>query len=1002
MTARWILYLLFFLSGAAALVYETLWARYLGLFVGHSAYAQIIVLAIFLGGMGVGAIFAGRHSARLTDPLAWYARIELIIGLFGVLFHPTFRWATDVAYGFLLPGAGSGPGVHAIKWTIAALAILPQSALLGTTFPLMAAGVLRRLGDQPGRTLSILYFANSLGAAVGALAAGFWLIALAGLPGTLVAAGGLNVVAAAGAFAVAATHPAASAAAAGAVGAHVTDATATSIGRLLLGVAFGTAAASFVYEIAWIRMLALVLGSATHSFELMLSAFILGLALGAFWARRHADRWTRPVRVLGIVQVGMGLAALATLPLYGASFAWMALLMRTFTRTEAGYVGFSLARYGLSLAIMLPATFCAGVTLPLITRILLTRGFGEGAIGRVYGVNTLGSILGVALAGLLLLPWLGLERLLTVGAATDIALGVALLAAAGTTKSADRRLALGTGAVATLVIGVALLTVDFDPRLLASSVFREGVVPPPGSVESLLRRDGRTATITAHRRAGVDAVVISTNGKPDASVPDYWREPCGAGMPRRPLDSDMATQALAPLLALAHAPAARNAAVVGFGSGVSSHTLLGSSNLEQLVSIEIEPEMTEGARIFYPTNRRAYEDPRSVIVHDDAKSYFAAAGDKFDFVFSEPSNPWVSGIASLFSTEFYEQVHRNLADDGVFGQWLHLYETNDQLVLSVLAAIHQMFPDYAVYQAWNADIVIVASARAPLPAPRWDLLDTPTLRDDFCQTIPFTPGMLGLTRLLDRAALEPLLERWGHPNSDYYPVLDLGAERARYQRTSARGLAELTGARYDVAAMLAGRRVPPGDDSLAPVPRIPRMQTQAVAARLRRSASPGDGAEVARARYLVEQWNTAVHASAAPADWGAWLDEMGVAEHAVHGAAQGYADSAFYGAVQRFLDRVGAPDSVRTAVAFRQGLAAWDYAMAAQAADSLLPAVLEGARLIPADDLLDGGVVAKLKVGDVRAAGQMLRALAPRAGRLPDDLRTLMLAGAVEAAGEKR
>ena len=146
---------------------------------------------------------------------------------------------------------------------------------------------------------------------------------------------------------------------------------------LLLFTSFGTAVASFIYEIDWIRMLALVLGGATHAFELMLSAFILGLALGALWIRSRIDRIRNPVRTLGVVQWVMGLLALATLPVYAASFDWIATLMNTFARTDIGYVGFTAARYALCLAIMLPATFCAGMTLPLITRTLIRSGSGE-------------------------------------------------------------------------------------------------------------------------------------------------------------------------------------------------------------------------------------------------------------------------------------------------------------------------------------------------------------------------------------------------------------------------------------------------------------------------------------------------------------------------------------------------------------------------------------------------------------------------------------------------
>jgi predicted membrane-bound spermidine synthase len=209
------------------------------------------------------------------------------------------------------------------------------------TFPLMSAGVLRLASTRPGHVLALLYFANSLGAAVGVLVAGFYLIAVAGLPGTLLAAGSINLGVALATFlgvrlirpSQGLAYTAAPSSAPSSVPASAPAAPdAPAIGlerlwRLLLFVSFATAVASFIYEISWIRMLSLVLGSATHSFELMLSAFILGLALGALWSHRRADRFADPLRALGVVQWLMGFAALATLPVYLASFHWTASLL---------------------------------------------------------------------------------------------------------------------------------------------------------------------------------------------------------------------------------------------------------------------------------------------------------------------------------------------------------------------------------------------------------------------------------------------------------------------------------------------------------------------------------------------------------------------------------------------------------------------------------------------------------------------------------------------------
>src|SRR5438045_3020428 len=425
------LYALFFLSGAAGLIYESIWTRYLALFVGHSAYAQVLVLTVFLGGMAVGSLLVGRYTGRLGAPLIGYAAVEAVVGVLGLLFHPTFRAVSAVAYDSIFPSLLASPGAQfTVKWLLAAGLILPQSVLLGATFPLISAGILRRWPLRPGAILSWLYASNSFGAAVGVLLAGFYLVSRFDFPGTLAFAAALNLIVAAITLAVVTRRREWFAAATEVPTPDVlaTPALAKNTWWLLLGATFATAVASFGYEIAWIRMLSLVLGSATHSFELMLSAFILGLALGALWIRSRADGLRDPVRFLGVLQWVMGVLAVATLPFYVASFDWIGGVINTVQANEIGYRVFLLTKYLIALLVMLPATFCAGMTLPLITRMLMRAGAGERAIGAVYAVNTLGSIAGVILAGLLLMPLLGLKKLLILGALVDIGLGMWLIA----------------------------------------------------------------------------------------------------------------------------------------------------------------------------------------------------------------------------------------------------------------------------------------------------------------------------------------------------------------------------------------------------------------------------------------------------------------------------------------------------------------------------------------------------------------------------------------------
>ena len=999
-----LLSLVFILSGAAGLIYESIWTRYLGLFVGHGAYAQIIVLTIFLGGMSIGAYVVGRMSERLRDPLAAYAFVELAIGLIGFVFHDLFVAITAGAYDHLFPAmAGSPNAVVIVKWTIAALLILPQSILLGATFPLMSAGVLRIVPKRPGRVLAELYFANSLGGAAGVLLAGFWLLGAGGLPLTLDAAATVNFIVfliALGAARFGARNVAALAAAGGAndvIAEPRTDAEQIpdGIARLLLIVAFGTAVASFIYEISWIRMLSLLLGSATHSFELMLSAFILGLALGARWVRSRADLFRDPVRALGIVQCAMGLAALATIPLYLAGFGWAASFISALKLTDAGYNLFTLARYFACLAVMLPSTFCAGMTLPLITRMLMRRGDGERAIGTVYAANTLGSIVGVVLAGLVLLPLVGLKALLVEGAVVDMALGVVLLRVSGSGSQQRQRVAY-LAAFAMALITVASLALNhYDKVILSSGVYRYGTLPNPKGRNIIFYRDGRTSTVAVGHSEPDGFTWISTNGKPDASVDHAWFTKRDTSE-RRVLNGDISTQVLIPVITLAHMPQAKLAAVIGEGSGMTSHFLLGSQSLEQLVTIEIEPQMIAGSHMFYPANHRVFDDKRSRFVVDDAKSFFATDARKYDIIISEPSNPWVSGVSGLFTDEFYHRVRRYLTPHGVFGQWLHLYEIDDGLVLSVLSAIHHNFSSYVVYLTSNDDILIVASNLPELPTPDWGVLASPGIASDMGGVVPFTMQSLNAMRLIDREQLAPLLDHYVTPNSDYRPVLDLGAERTRFERITAKGFGTLRVERFDMLATLFGRLRPFDDSPFTTVPEIWQLHALTVGAALRNpgiiavSDSAG-GADVRDARQRKWELDATLATSSPPPDWKRWTTAALEVERYIHAGTSGVADEPYYRSLESYMARTHAPALARQSIEFRHALARWDFAAGAALADSLAPSTLASEGWMLPDEVREGGIVSKLKVGDAAGARRLWVTLAPVATRPPDALRSLLL-----------
>ena len=520
------LYLIFFLSGLCGLIYESIWSRYLKLFVGSAATAQVLVLALFMGGMSVGAWLAGRWVRRIVRPVLVYGAIEGAVGLYAMIFPWLHAGVTRLAYDVIFPALGQGAGVTGAKWLLAAGLILPPCVALGMTFPLMSVGILRRRPEDSGRVLGVLYFSNSLGASVGALVSGFALVPAVGLPGALAVAGVLNLIimAAAGlerapTIPLDTVTPGTEDDGAGGRGGGLERRVAV----MLMLVAVGTGLSSFMYEIAWIRLLSMVIGSATHSFEVMLSAFVLGLALGAGWVRGRLDRFRRPALALGVVQLVMGFCAVLTIPAYELAVLGLGALLDSplGLRTDGGWLAFNVVRYIVCLLIMLPATFCAGMTLPLVTLVALRRGATEAVVGRVYAVNTLGAISGAVLAGIVLLPAVGLRMTLVLAAAVDMALGLWVLRrerealSPGVARRATRLAWL----TAVSALGFGGLVYEVDPGILASTVFRNGRTRLSSDVEVLFYEDGRTASVILTEDASDDRRrVVYTNGKPDATV----------------------------------------------------------------------------------------------------------------------------------------------------------------------------------------------------------------------------------------------------------------------------------------------------------------------------------------------------------------------------------------------------------------------------------------------------------------------------------------------------
>ncbi len=788
---RALYFAIFAISGFSGLIYESIWSHYLKLFLGHAAYAQSLVLIIFMGGMALGSWLASRYSERSRSPLLMYAGAELIVGLVALAFHGLFTATIETFYASILPSVGSPLVGISLKWMAASTLIMPQSILLGMTFPLMSAGILRRYPDTPGGSIAMLYFTNSIGAAIGVLASGFWLIGAVGLPGTMLTAGLMNIGLAAIVWMLVRLDPTPGVAPAKA--AEVSESSST-LQILFLVAAFVTGAASFIYEISWIRMLSLVLGATTHSFELMLSAFITGLAFGGLWIKRRIDRIESPVRFSGYVQLIMGALALLTLPVYVLSFGSMEWLLGELPRTDAGYSKFTFASHTIALMVMLPTTFMAGMTLPLFTYVLIRKGIGEKSIGQVYAANTIGAIAGVLFAVHIGLPLLGLKSLIVFGAALDILLGLFLLFRFAEQRGGRFELP-AVVAVSLVAVGLTVSMANLDKEMLVSGIYRTGSATAGADAEVVYYADGKTATVALVATAD-GHVSLSTNGKSDAAI-DLFADTS--------YDGDEITMTLLGALPMAYMPEAATAANIGLGSGMTTHTMLGYDNIRRLDTIEIEPAMVEAASGFGDFVARAFSDPRGRIHIEDAKTYFSLNNSVYDIIVAEPSNPWVSGVSSLFTTEFYATVTRHIVEGGLFVQWIQLYEFDNALAESILKAIAENFSDYVIYTTNNGDLVVIARNGGRIGSPDWSAMFAAGVQGQLAKYGIRSPGDIEFRRLVDRKSLLPLLMASNVPaNSDYYPYVDLNASQARFKKSKARMFDEWSAAPIPLLEMLQG------------------------------------------------------------------------------------------------------------------------------------------------------------------------------------------------------
>ena len=663
----------FFVSGFAALLYQTAWTREFAFLFGTSELAVVAVLAAYMGGLALGAAAASRYVGRLARPVLAYGVLELGIA-FGALAVPFLIRAVQAAYLGVAGGLDAPPDTMGLTTALFHLVgsfvvLVPCTALMGATLPLLARYAVAE-DSQVGPRIGILYAVNTFGAIAGTLVAAFVLLPALGLRQTVYVgiAGNAVVFLAAAALArgIAGLPPEKPSNAAAARG----------VFHWILPAMLLSGAVSFLYEVLWTRLLGQVLGGSTAAFASMLSSFLLGIALGSAIASRFAK--TRSAASIGfaVAQIGSGV------------LGWLAFRMSDRLPEVTAYVGATAATPATGAAaaglILLPVTLCIGATFPFGVR-LLARDADEAASvsGRVYAWNTVGSIVGSIGAGFFLLPMLGLEGTARVGVVTSLAL--ALLTAL---LSTPRRPVLAGVAVAALA-AVAVVGLPVPVNLLLHSAIAGSRTP--GDLYYL--GVGRSATVTVVEHS--EGWRILTNGLPES------------GIERREVpDLRFNETAWLSLLPTAARPETNQMLIIGLGG---SKTLeAAASTVKSIDVIELEQEVVKANRLI-PREVQPLDDPRVHLRIGDARGAMNLSDKHYDAIVSQPSHPWTSGASHLYTREFFDLVHSKLEPGGIFVQWIGAGFVNVELFGSLMAAMSDVFPYVQVYRPVPAAMVFMAS-----------------------------------------------------------------------------------------------------------------------------------------------------------------------------------------------------------------------------------------------------------------------------------------------------
>ena len=650
---RLLTYSIFFLSGAAALIYEVSWSRQIGMIVGHTAASAAVVLAAYFVGLAIGQAVGGRIAARLT-PLIGYAAAELLVAAWACLLPALLVWVGAVDLTFVL-GEDSLQSATNVRSMLCFVILLPAAIPLGATLPLMAEHLSPR-GRDKSRLVVSGYAFNTIGGLVGVFVAVIC-IAPVGVRASGYLAAGLSAACGLAACGLTSlrrrcTRPMTPA----------TDDAASVSGEsaaswIWLALATISGFATLGLEVLYTRMFALVFHNSTYTFAAVLAVFLAGLGLGAavvaIFGRHVAPRLLAGVGC-AVGSIAIAVSVVVFIRLTGLEYF-------TVGETFAEYL---VAVFTLVAAVVLAPASLLGMVLPATFFSIGSEG-GRQA-GRLAAANAIAAAVGALSISYGWTPWLGLWGTFAAFCLLTGLAGVTLLL-----RSGRGRLASG------LALGVAVSTIS----LLMESPEQSPAWRTARGEEVLQRWETAYGWIDVVRSLQDGSLKVRQNLH-------YRHGSTGVNAARE------YRQGRLPLLL--H-PRPADVAFLGLGTGLTAAPAIADPDVRSAVVVELIPEVVEASRMLSDDNLDLIDHPKVEIRVDDARHYLRATDRRFDVIISDLFVPWESRTGYLYTVEHYATARRRLKPGGIFCQWVALYQVGPEEFELIANSFASVFPETTIW-----------------------------------------------------------------------------------------------------------------------------------------------------------------------------------------------------------------------------------------------------------------------------------------------------------------